>query len=32
MHHALVINLTAAKALGLTIPESFMLRADALIE
>jgi len=22
----------AAKALGLTIPESFMLRADALIE
>ena len=25
----LVINLTGAKALGLTIPESFMLRADA---
>jgi putative ABC transport system substrate-binding protein len=28
----LIINLTAAKALGLTIPETFLLGANELIE
>ncbi len=28
----LAVNLRTAKAMGLTIPETFLLRADALLE
>jgi putative ABC transport system substrate-binding protein len=28
----LIVNITTAKTLGITIPESFLLRADEVIE
>jgi putative ABC transport system substrate-binding protein len=30
--YQLVVNMTTAKAIGLTIPEAFLLHADELIE